>query len=402
MSKFTTHKLEEIAEVQTGPFGSQLHMSDYKKEGTPIITVEHLGENRIIHKNLPLVGDEDKSRLKKYILKEGDIVFSRVGSVDRCAYVSAKEDDWMFSGRCLRVRTNDKVDSRFLSFYFNQESFKEYIRMIAVGATMPSINTTILSEVEIVLPPLKEQKIIAEILSSLDEKIDLLHNQNKTLEQIAETLFRQWFVEESSSTEEVCLGDFVETVNGFSYKSSELNPSENALVTLKSFNRDGSFRLDGFKEFTGKVNQRQTLKQGDLIVAHTDITQDAEVIGNPVLVIEDPKYKTLVMTMDCVKVIPKNNDYSIPFLYYLMKRPEFKFHCLGCSNGTTVLHLSKTAIPTFTFPKPDIEKLKLFTLKSNELIQKSFINHNQIRTLTQLRNTILPKLISGEAALNEK
>lgn len=313
MSKFTTYKLEEIAEVQTGPFGSQLHMSDYKKQGTPIITVEHLGENRIIHKNLPLVGDEDKNRLKKYTLKEGDIVFSRVGSVDRCVYVSAKEDDWMFSGRCLRVRTNEKVDSRFLSFYFNQESFKEYIRMIAVGATMPSINTTILSEVEIVLPPLKEQKIIAEILSGLDDKIDLLHRQNNTLDQLAETIFRQWFIEESNSTQEICLGDIVETINGYSYKSSELNPSENALVTLKSFNRDGSFRLDGFKEFTGKANQRQIVKQGDLIVAHTDITQEAEVIGNPVLVIEDPRYKTLVMTMDCVKVVPKNGNYSIPF-----------------------------------------------------------------------------------------
>mgnify|MGYP001306449540 CR=1 FL=1 len=399
MSKFTTYKLEEIAEVQTGPFGSQLHMSDYKKEGTPIITVEHLGENRIIHKNLPLVGDEDKNRLKKYTLKEGDIVFSRVGSVDRCAYVSAKEDDWMFSGRCLRVRTNDKVDSRFLSFYFNQESFKEYIRMIAVVATMPSINTTILSEVEIVLPPLKEQKIIAEILSGLDDKIDLLHRQNNTLDQLAETIFRQWFIEESNSTQEICLGDIVETINGYSYKSSELNPSENALVTLKSFNRDGSFRLDGFKEFTGKVNQRQIVKQGDLIVAHTDITQEAEVIGNPVLVIEDPRYKTLVMTMDCVKVVPKNGNYSIPFLYYLMKRPEFKFHCLGCSNGTTVLHLSKTAIPSYTFPKPNSDKLNLFTEKAYELVQKTFVNHNQIRTLTKLRNTILPKLINGEAEL---
>lgn len=399
MSKFTTYKLEEIAEVQTGPFGSQLHMSDYKKQGTPIITVEHLGENRIIHKNLPLVGDEDKNRLKKYTLKEGDIVFSRVGSVDRCAYVSAKEDDWMFSGRCLRVRTNEKVDSRFLSFYFNQESFKEYIRMIAVGATMPSINTTILSEVEIVLPPLKEQKIIAEILSGLDDKIDLLHRQNNTLDQLAETIFRQWFIEESNSTQEICLGDIVETINGYSYKSSELNPSENALVTLKSFNRDGSFRLDGFKEFTGKANQRQIVKQGDLIVAHTDITQEAEVIGNPVLVIEDPRYKTLVMTMDCVKVVPKNGNYSIPFLYYLMKRPEFKFHCLGCSNGTTVLHLSKTAIPSYTFPKPNSDKLNLFTEKAYELVQKTFVNHNQIRTLTKLRNTILPKLINGEAEL---
>ncbi len=106
MSEWKEYKLEDLAKVQTSPFGSQLHMSDYKTNGTPIITVEHLGENKIIHENLPLVGLEDRERLKKYILKEGDIVFSRVGSVDRSAYISVREDGWMFSGRCLRVRTN--------------------------------------------------------------------------------------------------------------------------------------------------------------------------------------------------------------------------------------------------------------------------------------------------------
>lgn len=154
MSQWRDCKLGEVADVQTGPFGSQLHQSDYVINGTPIITVEHLGDNRIIHNNLPCVGDDDKERLKKYQIFEGDIVFSRVGSVDRRAYVSAKENGWLFSGRCLRVRCDkETVNPRFLSFYFGQESFKEYIRMIAVGATMPSINTEILSNAELSLPP---------------------------------------------------------------------------------------------------------------------------------------------------------------------------------------------------------------------------------------------------------
>lgn len=85
MSGWKVYKLEDVAEVQTGPFGSQLHQCDYKSAGTPIITVEHLGDNRVIHENLPLVGEEDRNRLSKYTLRTGDIVFSRVGSVDRCA-----------------------------------------------------------------------------------------------------------------------------------------------------------------------------------------------------------------------------------------------------------------------------------------------------------------------------
>ncbi|MDQ6961618.1 MAG: hypothetical protein Q9M28_03685, partial [Mariprofundaceae bacterium] len=87
--------------VQTGPFGSQLHNEDYVQVGTPIITVEHLGDNRIGHLNTPLVSNEDKNRLSRYHLKEGDIVFSRVGSVDRRALVRNEEDGWLFSGRCL-------------------------------------------------------------------------------------------------------------------------------------------------------------------------------------------------------------------------------------------------------------------------------------------------------------
>ena len=92
-------KLSTICEkcgVQTGPFGSQLHKEDYVIKGTPIITVEHLGENRIVHENLPRVSDEDKTRLSKYQLKSGDIVFSRVGSVDRRALVQTEEDGWLF------------------------------------------------------------------------------------------------------------------------------------------------------------------------------------------------------------------------------------------------------------------------------------------------------------------
>ena len=125
-------KLSAICEkngVQTGPFGSQLHKEDYVVNGTPIITVEHLGENRIVHENLPRVSDEDKTRLSKYQLKTGDIVFSRVGSVDRRALVQAKEDGWLFSGRCLRVRPiQEIVDSRWLSYFFGLPAFKNYIR----------------------------------------------------------------------------------------------------------------------------------------------------------------------------------------------------------------------------------------------------------------------------------
>ena len=182
--------------IQTGPFGSQLHQRDYVSEGNPIITVEHLGENRITHQNMPHVSDNDKKRLSRYALREGDIVFSRVGSVDRRALVGQAEEGWLFSGRCLRVRPDQsRLDPAYLSYFFGLPAFQEYVRSIAVGATMPSLNTRILSDVPILYPPLPEQRAIAYVLGTLDDKIELNRRMNETLEEMARALFRSWFVD---------------------------------------------------------------------------------------------------------------------------------------------------------------------------------------------------------------
>jgi type I restriction enzyme S subunit len=108
----------------TGPFGSQLHQRDYLTIGTPIITVEHLGDNRIFHQDLPRISDYDKNRLSRYIMHKGDIIFSRVGSVDRRSIVRDEEEGWLFSGRCLRVRPDpNKINPEYLSWFFGYEMF---------------------------------------------------------------------------------------------------------------------------------------------------------------------------------------------------------------------------------------------------------------------------------------
>ena len=164
--------LRNIADIQTGPFGIQLHKEDYVNDGTPIVTVQHLGNRVFTKQNLPKVSDEDKVRLAKYVLSKGDIVFSRVGSVDRCSYVDEVHDGWMFSGRCLRVRPNGVIDPLFLYYFFCLEKTKQFVRNIAVGATMPSINTKLLGEVEIVYPVLDVQRKIVKTLSAIDDKIE--------------------------------------------------------------------------------------------------------------------------------------------------------------------------------------------------------------------------------------
>jgi len=195
MNNYKLVFLKDIADSQTGPFGSQLHQSDYVSEGTPMVTVEHLGVERFTHQNLPFVSDKDRDRLSKYILREGDIVFSRVGSVDRCTYVTKEEDGWMFSGRCIRVRTNENANGRYLNFYFRQDFFKKMMLDISVGATMPSLNTKLMDNIPLRLPNIQTQQKIAKVLSDLDAKIEINNCINSELEAIAKTLYDYWFVQ---------------------------------------------------------------------------------------------------------------------------------------------------------------------------------------------------------------
>ena len=255
--------LGSIADIQTGPFGSQLHKEDYVENGTPIVTVEHLGNRVFTEQNLPMVSDYDKERLNKYVLCEGDIVFSRVGSVDRCSYVDSNHSGWMFSGRCLRVRPSDKLYPLYLYYYFCMESTKRFVRNIAVGATMPSINTKLMGEVEISVPSIDTQKRIATILSSIDDKIELNAVINENLEQQAQAIFKSWFVDFEpfggampddwmvTTFDSIC--DFK---NGYAFKSKELlnNPNSECYEVFKQGHilKGGGFNAFGTKSWFPK------------------------------------------------------------------------------------------------------------------------------------------------------
>ncbi len=167
-----------IADVKTGPFGSALHESDYVSDGTPIITVEHLGERGVVSDEAPMVSDADRHRLRAYSLRAGDVVFSRVGSIDRNALISRAEEGWLFSGRLLRVRFDRKqVDPAFMSAQFHAKPFREAVRSVAVGQTMPSLNTAILRGIAVDLPSLIEQKAIGKAASDLNGDLDLLEHR---------------------------------------------------------------------------------------------------------------------------------------------------------------------------------------------------------------------------------
>ena len=183
-------------DVQTGPFGSQLHASDYVPVGIPSIMPKNIGDNRIDSTDIARISTKDAERLSKYLVEEGDIVYSRRGDVEKRALVRKQEKGWLCGTGCLRVRVGNKtVDPIYTFYYLGHPLVKDWIVRHAIGATMPNLNTSILSDLPFVIPPLPEQKAIAHILGTLDDKIELNRRMNETIESMARAIFKSWFVD---------------------------------------------------------------------------------------------------------------------------------------------------------------------------------------------------------------
>lgn len=339
---------------------------------------------------------------RKGTLKSGDVLIPTVGTIGNVAF--SMHDRGAIAQNLIALRTNEHNDPLFLYYYLSSPYAKRLLLSLDIGGVQPSIKVPHLLRTSVLYPDLHEQKAIAAVLSSFDDKIELLKQENETLEKIAQTIFDEWFGkyqvgdELPEGWESLHLGDIAKTTNGYAYKGKELvEESEKALVTLKSFDRNGGFQIRGFKPFNGEPKLSQEVKIGDLIVAHTDLTQDAEVLGNPAIVFDDSGYKQMFITMDLVKVESIEGHISNSFLYYLMKTRLFKHHCKGYANGTTVLHLSKKAIPKFELILPrDKNKINQFSNFSNIVLDKISINIKQIQILSKTRDVLLPKLMSGK------
>jgi type I restriction enzyme S subunit len=424
---YESSRLVDICEpkegVQTGPFGSQLHQEDYVPVGTPIITVEHLGENRILHSDIPRVSEEDRERLSKYTLFKGDIVFSRVGSVDRRAIVRDEEDGWLFSGRCLRVRPNQSmIDPGYLSYFFGLPTFKEYIRAIAVGATMPSLNTKILSDVSIYYPPLPEQRAIAHILGTLDDKIELNRRMNETLEAMARAIFKSWFVDfdpvrAKSEGRDTGLPEEIADLFPDSFEETELGevPEGWEVGTLGNYANlnPESWSKDKFPESIMYVDLANT-KWGTIDSTSIYLWKDAPSRAQRVLRIGDTIIGTVRPGNGSYSIIsengltgstgfavlrPSNEDY-ISFVYLAVTDKDNIERLAHLADGGAYPAIRPDVVLATPVVYAKISVLECFARRVKPLIDKIEGNKRESRTLAKLRDTLLPKLISGELRID--
>ncbi len=403
--------------VQTGPFGSQLHAADYVPHGVPSIMPQNIGDNRVVRDGVAQITLEDAVRLARYRVRPGDIVYSRRGDVERRALIREQEDGWLCGTGCLRVRFGvGHVDPAYASFYLGDARVREWVVRHAHGATMPNLNTEILSALPFVVPPLNEQRAIAHILGTLDDKIELNRRMNETLEAMARALFKSWFVDfdpvrakaegrdpslpepiaglfpdrfEDSELGEIPAGWTVGTLADVAeHRRRGVQPSEieasTPYIALEHMPRR-SIALSEWGAADGLESNKFEFNRGEILFGklrpYFHKVGVAPVNG--------------VCSTDIVVVAPQAVKW-FGFVLGHVSSDAFVEHTNAGSTGTKMPRTSWAEMTRYSVVIPPKSVAEAFTARIRSAVERIIASIHESRALAALRDALLPKLISGE------
>lgn len=339
----------------------------------------------------------------------------------KTAFVDIFDEDEVAIGSTEFIVLSDteKTIPKFVYYTARRPEIRKFaIKRMTGTSGRQRVPLDIFDQKAISLPPINEQKKITAILDNLDTKIEINTKIREKLEELVQTIFKSHFVdfdlyddfkdteigEIPSQFEVVELNNIVDLMRGYSYSSDYLdkeNEIEDSypMINLKNVKEGGGFRSDDYKYYTeNDVKERYHIDVGDLILAITEQTLDGSLIGSPAI-IPELDTETSIISQDLAKVLPKN--VSREFLYHLFKTTDFDEYSTSVATGTTVFHLSLTAIGEFEFALPPDDKIKQFTNIARPIHKKKSILLDENRRLAQIRDTLLPKLMSGEVRVND-
>ncbi len=291
----------------------------------------------------------------------------------------------------------EKYDLNFMYYFFQQLGLED----LNEDSAVPGLNRNTVYSQEIYFPSLPIQKAIAEVLSSLDDKIDLLHRQNKTLEALAETLFRQWFVEEASEDwEETCLGEIALVQNGYAFNSKDyVSHEKNCFEVFKMGHiaPGGGLRYSPKADFVPKTKklQKWCLKENDIVMAMTDMKDKMGILGHPAMVDEGDKY---VLNQRVARIYLKNNERLINnyFLYLQLNTANAIASIQNKAHGGVQVNLSTDAIKSIPIIIPPLDaQNKGFSLL-HAILAKNKNNRQSVIKLERFRDMLLPSLMNNE------
>ena len=387
----------QAVEIKTGPFGTQLKASEYVKHGTPVLNVRNLGFSSVNADKLEMVGDETLERLSAHKLQTGDIVFGRKGAVERHAYISENENGWMQGSDCIRLRVKTaSINSRYLSYFFLTPQHRAFmISMCSHGTTMASLNQKIIEMISVPMPDRKVQDKIVAILSLIDEKAKNNQEINDNLEQQAQALFQELFIENADPEwREGTISDLGTVVGGSTpSKSKPEYYTEHGIawITPKDLSVNKSkFITHGENDITElglKNSSASIMPEGTVLFSsRAPIGYIAIAAGE-------------VTTNQGFKSVIPRPAIGTPFVYYFLKNalPTIE----GMASGSTFKEVSGSTMKIVPAFIPDDETLARFTEFCSPIFEQQQMLERQNQSLATLRDSLLPKLMSGEIDVSD-
>jgi|SRR5690606_15195396 len=356
----------------------------YKEEGISLIRSQNILDFSFSTDGLAFIDDEQAYKLRGVIVEENDVLFNITGdSVARACKVPNRILPARVNQHVAIIRSDqERLDNDFL-LYLLQSKKEELLILSEIGATRNAITKVMLENLEIQLPPLPEQKAIASVLSSLDDKIDLLHQQNQTLEALAETLFRQWFIEEAKEDwEEKPLSSVATFLNGLACQKYPPKDNIKKLPVLKIKELTAGI-TDNSDWATTEIKPEYIIKNGDVIFA-----------WSASLMVKIWNGEDCILNQHLFKVT--SEEYPKWFCYFWCKQHLREFIAIAQSHATTMGHIKRSDLDEAMVLIPNQEELDEMTTKMASILDKIQLNNNQINSLTKLRDTLLPKLMGGE------
>ncbi len=386
MSEWKEYKFSDLLVNESISYGIVQPGAHTEINSVPIIRVNNIKNGYIKTEDVMKVASSIEEKHKKTRLVGGELLITVVGSVGECALVPENLKGWNVARAVSVARIKDEFEKRFIKYAFKTDDLIFQMYGNTNDTVQPTLNLSLLKELKFLIPPFSEQTAIASILSSLDDKIDLLYRQNKTLEQMAETLFRQWFVEELEQCNTVRLGDVIKTSSGGTPSRSKMEYYLNGTIKwVKSKELQGSFIFDTEEKVTEEAVKNSSAKlfpKNTILIAMYGAT-----VGEYAILAEPATCNQAVCGL-----LP-NENFPYTFLFIFTKYN--KENLIGLAGGSAQQNISQELIKDIEISN-SIGKISKYHKIVEPYFQKIKSNQTQIRTLTQTRDTLLPKLMSGE------
>lgn len=335
----------------------------------------------------------------KYNQQDETLIIGRVGAY--CGNVFKEKNKFWLSDNALGVKSNEDSDLNYL--YYKLKSMK--LNNVSIGAAQPLLTQSLLKELEIIIPKkTSEQKAIAKVLTAFDDKIELLQSQNKTLETMAQTIFKEWFGKYQIGDKLPegwrvgKLGEIVNLKSGYAFKSKDfVDESRKKALKIKDLKGGGKVSLNAVSCVSNDVTELSRvqyfkLKEGDIVLAMSGNTTGK--IG-----VIPPHSNELYLNQRVGKFFMIKQDLN-SFLYSFLMSGNYEEKILVMSYGSAQPNISPSQIENIDVIYPNKEKLVSFLNISNPIFNKVLDNNNQIQSLTKTRDTLLPKLMSGQVRVN--